>query len=188
MRLEQRVVGKGACAAVAHIVEVQCSTVDTLPLLDLLLLWSAEELLHWVLEVERVIVTGEVRAALLVVSGDVAVDGAFLGLDDVVVVVLLSILFIEFSLMLLFILFIFFLVIQCLFLVIEQETVVDLRQNVGLESVQVVLRDHVLGLLRVKRLWPWHIVQLRLTTDKVRRGEGLLEVCHLLLEYAVLAQ
>lgn len=150
MRLEERVVGERACAAVAHVVEVEGTAVHTLPLLDLLLLWAAEKLLHRVLEVERVVVAADVGAAQLVVSGDVTVDGAFLGLDEVVVVVLLLILFIEFSLMLLFVLFIFFLVILCLFLVIEVESVVDLRQNVGLEAVEILLGDRVLGLLRVE--------------------------------------
>lgn len=167
MGLEERVVGEGACAAVAHVVEVQGTAVHTLPLLDLLLLRPTEELLHRVLEVERVVVAAEVGAAVLVVRGDVTVDGAFLGLDEVVVVVLLLILFIEFSLMLLFVLFIFFLVILCLLLVIEEESVVDLRQNIGLESVEILLGDRILGLLRVEGLGPGHVAQLRLPSNEV---------------------
>ena len=64
----------------AHVVEVQCSAIDTLPFLDLLLLGPAEELLHRILQVERVVVAVDVRAAVLVVGGNIAVDGTFLRL------------------------------------------------------------------------------------------------------------
>lgn len=88
--------------------------------------------------------------------------------------------------MLFFMLFIFFLVILGLFVV--SKAIIDFSQNIGLKAVQIVLRDHVLRLLRVQRLWHWHSGQLCLSSDEVGGGEGLLEVGDLLLEYAVLAQ
>ena len=90
--------------------------------------------------------------------------------------------------MLFLVLFIFFLVILGLFLVIKEESVVDLGQNIGLKTVEILLRDHVLRLLLIERLRPGHIAQLGLSSDKVRGGEGLLEVGNLLLEDAVLTQ
>ena len=86
-------------------------------------------------------------------------------------------------------LFIFFLVILGLFVVIIIiEPVIDLGQNVSLKAVQILLRDHVLRLRRVEGLGHRHGVELCLPTDEVRRREGLLEVCDLLLEHAVLTQ
>lgn len=85
-------------------------------------------------------------------------------------------------------LFIFFLVILGLFVVIIIEPVIDLRQNIRLKTVQVLLRDHVLSRLRVQGLWHWHGVQLCLSPDEVRSSKGLLEVSDLLLEHTVLTQ
>lgn len=60
MRLEEGVVGVGARAAVALFIQVQRSTIDTLSFLDLLLLLSAEQLLHWILQVQGVAVAADV--------------------------------------------------------------------------------------------------------------------------------
>ena len=90
--------------------------------------------------------------------------------------------------MLFLVLFIFFLVIQGLFVVIIIEPVIYLGQDIGLKTVQVLLRDHVLRLWRVQGLWHWHGGQLCLSSDKVRSSKGLLEVSDLLLEHTVLTQ
>jgi len=82
--------------------------------------------------------------------------------------------------------FIFFLVSLGLFVVIILESVIDLGQNICLKTVQILLRNQVLGLLRIQRLWHWHVAQLCLPSNKVRSSEGLLEVSDLLLQYAVL--
>ena len=90
--------------------------------------------------------------------------------------------------MLFVVLFIFFLVILGLFLVIKEESVIYLGQNICLKTVQILLRNHVLRLLLIEGLRPGHCVQLGLSSDKVRGGEGLLEVGDLLLEHAILTQ
>lgn len=89
--------------------------------------------------------------------------------------------------MLFLVLFHFFLVILRLLAVII-ESIIYLGQNICLKTVQILLRNHVLWLLRAQRLWHWHGAQLCLSSDKVGGGEGLLEVGDLLLEYAVLTQ
>lgn len=60
MRLEEGVVSVGARTAVALFIQVQRSTIDTLSFLDLLLLLSAEQLLHWILQVQGVAVAADV--------------------------------------------------------------------------------------------------------------------------------
>lgn len=159
-----------------------------MPFLGLLLFWSAEKLLHRVFEVQGVLVAVYVVAATLIVSSDVTVDGAFLRLDKVVIVLILYLLFlIEFLLMLFLVFIIFFLVIQGLFVVII-ESVIDLCQNIGFEAVQICLGNRVLVLLRAERLGHWHRTHLALSSDKVGGGEGLLEVGNLLLEDTILTK
>lgn len=84
-------------------------------------------------------------------------------------------------------LFRFFLVSLSFFVVIILESVVDLGEDVGLEAVQVLLRDHALRLSRVQGLGHRQSVQVCLSSDQVRSCEGLLEVGDLLLQDAVLA-
>ena len=55
-----------------------------MPFLDLLLFGAIKELLHRILEVEGIVVAVDVVAAVLVVGGNVSVDGAFLRLDEVI--------------------------------------------------------------------------------------------------------
>jgi len=103
---------------VAVLIQVQRATIDTLPFLDLLLFGAIKELLHRILEVEGIVVAVDVVAAVLVVGGNVSVDGAFLRLDEVIAVVLHLLFLVIFFLMLFLVLFIFFLVILGLLVVI----------------------------------------------------------------------
>lgn len=124
---------------------------------------------------------------MLIIGSNVSVDGAFLWLDEIVIAfVLLLLFFVVFFLVLLLVFFIFFLVSLGLFVVIILESIIDLGQNIGLKTVQILLGNQVLGLLRIQRLWHWHGAQLCLSSNKVRSSEGLLEVSDLLLQYAVL--
>jgi len=96
---------------VAFLVQIQRSTVDTLPFLDLLLVATAEELLHRILQIDGFGVAAHVVGAVLVLGGDVAVHGGSFRLDEVVVLILSHLLLIIFFLMLFLVPWIFFLVI-----------------------------------------------------------------------------
>lgn len=159
-----------------------------MPFLDLLLVGPAKELLHGILEVEGVLIASNFVAAGLIVCCDVSIDGAFLRLDEVVVILILHLLFLNVFLLMLFLVFyIFFLVILRLNVVII-ESIIDLCQNICLKPVQIRLGNHVLALLWAERLWHWHGAQVGLPSDKVRGSEGLLEVGDLLLEYGVFTE
>lgn len=50
----------GAGAAVTLFIQVQRAAIDTLSFLDLLLFLSTEQLLHWILQIERIVVAVDV--------------------------------------------------------------------------------------------------------------------------------
>lgn len=177
-----------ASTAVTILIWIYRSTIDTLPFLDFLWLEAVQHLLHRVDPIERIALAVNLRAAVLVISGDVSVHGTLFRSDDLFVFYLLLLFVLIFFHMLLFVLFHFFLVSLALLVVIILESVVYLGQDVRLEFVQVLLRNRTLGLWRVQRLRHWHSVEVRLSSNEVRGGKGFLEVGNLLLEDAVFAK